>query len=138
MLVKNIDNCESSLLLIKAEMYAKLANCPDGVLIEITEFKPKRTSLQNNFYWANVKDVTEVLRAHNVKKKLLDFEILITDEDVHDINKQVFNITTTTKLSKKEFCDYMDSMFAFWIEKTRGKWQPKELTRGYLERSGIC
>ena len=136
MLVKNKESIASGLAIIKAELMAKIEACPDGLLIEITEFKPKRTSLQNSFYWANIKDVTEILREHNITKKMLGFEILITYEDVHEINKAQFNITTTTKLSKKEFCDFMDSMFAFWIEKTKGKWTPKELARTYLEKTG--
>lgn len=137
MIIKNKDDIETALLCAKSEILGKLLNCKDGVLIEISEFKPKRTDLQNNFYWANVRDITDILRAYNIKKTIMGFKLLLTDEDVHEINKQVFNIKTTTKLSKKEFCDFMDSLFAFWIEKTKGKWQPKELTRGYLERTGL-
>ena len=137
MIIKNKDDIETALLCAKSDILGKLLNCKDGVLIEISEFKPKRTDLQNNFYWANVRDITDILRAYNIKKTIMGFKLLLTDEDVHEINKQVFNIKTTTKLSKKEFCDFMDSLFAFWIEKTKGKWQPKELTRGYLERTGL-
>ena len=137
MIIKNKDDIETALLCAKSDILGKLLNCKDGVLIEISEFKPKRTDLQNNFYWANVRDITDILRAYNIKKTIMGFKLLLTDEDVHEINKQVFNIKTTTKLSKKEFCDFMDSLFAFWIKKTKGKWQPKELTRGYLERTGL-
>ena len=137
MIIKNKDDIETALLCAKSDILGKLLNCKDGVLIEISEFKPKRTNPQNNFYWANVKDITEILRAYNVKKIFLGFELLMTDEDVHQLNKMQFNIDTTKKLSKKEFCDFMESLFAFWITETKGKWQPKELTRGYLERTGL-
>ena len=143
MLIKSSDSIQSGLLLLKAEILAKLNNSPEGVIIEVSEFKPKRTNIQNKFYWANVHEITELLRAKNVKKVIdnkefnIKIELLITDEEVHEINKNVGNITTTTKMSKKEFIDFMDKIFAFWITTTNGEWSPKELTKGYLERTGM-
>ena len=40
-------------------------------------------------------------------------------------------------MSVKEFTEYMDKVFAFWIEKTGGYFVPKETTTSYLEKTGL-
>lgn len=110
-------------------------NAKDGVDIEIKEHKTKRTIQQNSFYWVNCTDIAKFLTEAGLTYG--EYELDYTSEIIHEINKKKLGVSTTTKLSKQDFCEYMTKMFAFWIEKTNGFWQPKESPYSYLERTGI-
>lgn len=106
-----------------------------GVMVEIKEHKTRRSNDQNSFYFLNIKDVAGVL--NDAGCTYGEHELPYTSDLVHEINKAVFGISTTTKLSTKEFCDYMTRVFEFWINKTAGTFVPKESPYSYLERTGL-
>lgn len=114
---------------------AMLANCKDGVDVEIREHKRKRTNEQNRFYWLNVNEIATVLNEAGASYG--DYGLAFSTEIIHEINKKMIGEATTTKMSVKEFGEYMEKVFSFWIEKTNGFFQPKESVYSYLERTGL-
>jgi len=82
-------------------------------VIEIKEYKPKRTNLQNRFYWAilnfiqhetgNDKDTLHAFFKHQfLDKKRFQLFGIEFDSDV-----------STTKLNKKEFTHYIEMIRIF-------------------------
>lgn len=120
---------------VKPQIKALLNVCLSGIDIEVKEHRNKRTSAQNNFYWLNVSDIADVLNESGCAYG--EFNLPYTAELVHDINKIVFGVKTTVKMTVKEFCYYMNKMTAFWVEKTHGEYHPKEAPYSYLERTGL-
>lgn len=94
----------------------------------------KRNLAQNNFYWLNCSDLAQFF---NDAGLLLDNCYLYTAETIHDFNKQIFGVKTTTKMTVSEFSDYMNRIFEYWRNKTRNFWHEKESINGYLERTGL-
>lgn len=115
--------------------YAMLAGAKNGVDVELSEHKRRRSSEQNAFYWANMTDVAAVLNEAGCGYG--DYSIPYTAEIVHEINKTVFGHKTTTKMTVADFSAYMTAVFDFWIERTRGFFVPKETAASYLERTGL-
>lgn len=104
------------------------------VLAEVTEFKPRRTKAQNDYYWEYctqvAKFMTQATGGYTVYK--LDY-----DKDlIHKIHKKRLSIDTTTKMSIQEFCDFMHEIDAFWITETKGAFQMSETPENYLHRKG--
>lgn len=136
MIIKNANDIQLALMSLKIEILNTLAENKDGAIIEVSPLKSKRSKLQNDFYWGVIGDLVELFNYYNMTYIVRGFNIAYNKEVIHEINKLQFDIKSTAKLSKKEFVDFMDKLFAFWITETKGKWKPKELTRGYLERHG--
>jgi hypothetical protein len=105
-----------------------------GYDINISDHKPKRTTEQNNFYWVNNQDIANFLNEAGVK---MAFGIAFTSDDIHRINKKHLGVPSTKKKDIQAFSDYMTQVFAFWIEKTNGVWQPKESPYSYFEKTGL-
>lgn len=105
-----------------------------GYDISISEHKPKRTNEQNSFYWVNNEDISKFLNDSGVR---LGFGLPFTSETIHEINKKYLGVPSTKKQDIKSFSEYMTKVFAFWIEKTNGMWQPKESPYSYFEKTGI-
>ena len=104
-----------------------------GYDVEVKEYKPKRSTPQNDFYWLNNDSIAKFLNESGLS---MAFGLPFTSEAIHEINKKFLGVQTTTKMNVSEFCEYMTRMFAFWTEKTKGQWQPEESPYGYLERVG--
>lgn len=115
--------------------YAMLAGAKNGVDVELSEHKRRRSAEQNAFYWANMTDVAAVLNEAGCGYG--DYSIPYTAEIVHEINKTVFGHNTTTKMTVADFSAYMTAVFDFWIERTRGFFVPKETASSYLKRTGL-
>lgn len=111
-----------------------LASCKSGIDVEVKEHKHKRSNAQNDYYWQFNTELAEFLKGAGVKygKHNLPYNKNL----VHDINKTVFGIETTTKMSRKEFCDYMTELFVFWNDETGGHFEMSELPDSYLETRG--
>lgn len=123
------------MLRLVAPLRARIKASKHGIDVEVTEHKQRRTNEQNRFYWANVSDIVDVLNDAGVTYG--EFGIPYSSEILHEINKRLFNVASTAKLSKSEFCDFMNRLQAFWIEKTNGFYAPKETVSSYLERTGL-
>ena len=104
-----------------------------GYDVEVSEHKPKRTNAQNDFYWLNNDDIARFLNDSGVK---MAFGLPFKSETIHEINKKYLGVPSTRKQDIHAFSEYMTKVFAFWIEKTGGMWQPKESPYGYLEKVG--
>ena len=105
-----------------------------GYDIEVKEHKQRRSNEANNFYWLNNDDIAKFLNDSGVK---LGFGLPFTSETIHEINKKYLGVPSTRKKDTSDFSEYMTKVFAFWIEKTNGMWQPKESPYGYLEKVGL-
>jgi len=105
-----------------------------GYEIDVKEHKPHRTNQQNRFYWLNNQAVADFL---NDAGATLGYGLPFTAEIVHEINKKWLGTVSTKDKNITQFCEYMTKMFAFWIEKTGGQWQPQESPYGYLEKTGL-
>lgn len=97
--------------------FEALRNAPNGFVMEIRH--EDRTSQQNRFYWALLRDISEQLRPQKV----------IYDADVwHEHMKTKFLIPklmklpngkykeidrTTTELTKQEFSDFVEQVLAY-------------------------
>jgi hypothetical protein len=123
------------------EQAEALLACEKQVLIEVSEFKPKRSLDQNNYYREYLKQLAFFLEKAGVKKEysVLGYKVerLFTSDDIHnDIHKPMFNIETTKKMSIQEFCDFIHRVQAYWSDRTGGGFMMSELPEQYLIRKG--
>lgn len=116
------------------EQAEALLACEKQVLIEVSEFKNKRSNEFNAYYWLSNTWVADCL--NDAGCVYGEFGISYTSELIHSIQKQIFGVKTTTKMKTDEFCDYMHKITSFWIDKTQGNYQPKEISETYLIRKG--
>lgn len=120
----------------------ELSEAKDGVIVTVSRHKTKRSNAQNAYYWLVCTDVAKFLSDAGMCFKKLEyggktFEIYWSGEEVHSINKLVFQEKTTTKMTRKDFGEYMEKVFALWIEKTNGQWIVPIPMDNYFEQSGI-
>ena len=113
-----------------------LPTAKHGVVVEIKKKTLRRTTDQNSFYWVCVNNLQQFLYESGVTYNAMGQELEYTADTLHEINKSVFSVDSTAKLDIKAFCEFMDKMFAFWIEKTQGNWMPPESTRSWLDKKG--
>ena len=94
----------------------------DGAIdVEVKKHKQTRSLEQNAYY-------------HLICG---EYHLKYTTKDLmHGLNKQIFGIDTTTKMSVGEFCEYMTKVIAFWQEKTAYEWMPSELPDYYMSKRG--
>lgn len=104
------------------------------ILVEITEKKQKRSRGQNDYYWEYCTQLAKFMT--DATGGYGEYLLAYTKDTMHDIHKKLFGIETTTKMTTKEFCEYMHRVHSYWSEKTRGEFQLSELPENYLERKG--
>ena len=102
--------------------------------VEVKEHKHKRTNEQNAYYFLFNGQLADFLNDSGLTYG--EFKLPYTSEIIHEINKKLFGVKTTTKLSIGEFCEYMNKLLLFWSERTKGEFQMSELPANYLERKG--
>lgn len=102
--------------------------------VEVTEHKNKRSIEQNNYYFLFCSELAKFFNDAGLSYG--EFQIPYTTDLIHDINKKIFGVKTTTRLSIKDFCEYMTKVLIFWTEKTHGEFQMEELAESYLQRKG--
>jgi hypothetical protein len=94
-----------------------VSEAPDGHYVEI---KPStRTSEQNRLYWAELQTLSEKCGHtpemwHSFFKKHF-----LRSEAIEMAGEVVIMSPSTTKLSKQEFCDYIEQVFAWLAENVR-------------------
>lgn len=86
------------------------------VEIEVSEYKPKRSSAQNSYYWIFNNEVAKFLNDSGLSYG--EHNIPYDKDIIHKINKVIFSRDTTTKMSIGEFCEYMTKIIIWWTEKT--------------------
>ena len=111
-----------------------LQNSKHGIDIEVKKHEHKRSNAANNYYWLFCGQLAAFLTDSGLTYG--EHQIPYTSELIHEINKKLFSVKTTTKLSVGEFCEYMNKLLLFWQEKTAGEFQMSELPANYLERKG--
>lgn len=111
-----------------------MLNAGKKITVEVLEKKNKRTNEQNAYYWLFCGELGKFLDESGLSYG--EHKIPYTSELIHEINKTLFGVKTTTKLSVGEFCEYMNKLLLFWQEKTAGEFQMSELPANYLERKG--
>lgn len=111
-----------------------LLNAGKKITVEVAEHKHKRSNEQNAYYWLFNNQLADFL--DNAGLTYGEHHIPYTGELVHEINKTIFGVKTTTKMSTGEFCRYMNRLLLFWQEKTNGEFMMSELPANYLERKG--
>ena len=111
------------------------------IIVEVSEKRNKRSLEQNNYYWLFCEQLASFLQEKEIMHKYsvlgVEIEKPFTKDTVHtQLNKPMFGIETTTKMTIGEFCEYMNKLLIFWSDKTRGAFQMSELPANYLERKG--
>lgn len=101
---------------------------------DVKEFKHKRTNEQNAYYFLINNEVAEFLNDCGLTYG--EFGLPYNKDIIHEIQKKVFGISTTTKMSIGEFCEYETKVIHFWQERTHGEWKPTELPESYLIKKG--
>lgn len=104
------------------------------VMVEVKEHKQRRTTEQNNYYWLICSEVAEFLNEAGLSYG--EHQIPYKGELIHEINKTIFGVKTTTKLNISEFCQYMTKVIFFWQDKTNGEFAPSELPASWLSQRG--
>lgn len=102
--------------------------------VEVKKHVHKRSNAQNSYYHLMCQEVAKFLDTAGLSYG--EYNIPYTGELLHELNKKLFGVKTTTKLSKEDFCDYMTRMIQFWQEKTNWEWMPSELPESYLIKQG--
>lgn len=100
--------------------------------VEVKKHINKRSNAQNNYYWLICSEVAKFLDEAGLEYGELDY----SSDIIHALNKKKTGTKTTTKLSIKEFCDYMTKIINYWQEKTSYSWMPSELPATYLISRG--
>lgn len=111
-----------------------MLNAGKRITVEIAEKKQKRSNEQNSYYWLFNGQLADFLNQSGLSYG--EHKIPYTGELIHEINKKLFGIKTTKKMSTGEFCQYMNKLLLFWQEKTQGEFMMSELPANYLERKG--
>jgi len=115
-----------------------LLSCGKTVEADVKEYIQKRTVEQNAYYWLMCGEIGSFLDEAGLTYG--EYELKYNSDLIHDINKAVFGLKTTTKMNIKEFCDYITKIIEFWQEKTNYQWIPSEtpvsyfLEKGYSEK----
>ena len=104
------------------------------VVAEVQEFKKKRTNEQNAYYFLLNNEVAKFLNDCGLTYG--EFNLPYNKDIIHEIQKKVFGVETTTKLNIQEFCDFETQVIHFWQERTHGEWRPSELPESYLIKKG--
>ena len=103
--------------------------------VTVAEHKVKRTNAQNNYYFLFNGELAKFLNESGLSYG--EYKLPYTGELVHEINKSLFGVPTTTKMKKDEFCEYMTKLMSFWTERTAGQFIMSESPYGYLEKVGL-
>ena len=104
------------------------------VVAEVQEFKKKRTNEQNAYYFLLNNEIAKFLNDCGLTYG--EFNLPYNKDIIHEIQKKVFGVETTTKLNIQEFCDFETQVIHFWQERTHGEWRPSELPESYLIKKG--
>lgn len=81
--------------------------------------------------------VANMLNENGQRFTTKGFSLPYSADIVKSITKNELSVKHTSNLSIKEFCEFMDRTFELWQNTTKCYWQPKELARGYLLRTGL-
>lgn len=112
-----------------------LLDAGKAVDVTVAEHKEKRSNQQNAYYWLFNGELAKFLDEAGLSYG--EYKLPYTGELVHEINKSLFGVSTTTKMKKDEFCEYMTKLMSFWTEKTAGQFIMSESPYGYLEKTGV-
>lgn len=108
--------------------------CGKNVVVEVSEFRNKRSNDQNSYYWKYNSELADFFNDSGLSYG--EYSIPYTSEIIHDIQKKLFGIKTTTKMTTGEFCDYIHKLQSFWSDKTNGEFMMSELPESYLISKG--
>lgn len=133
MYIASADQLDYVFKCLKEQACLLLAN-GKKVDAEVKAHKHIRSREQNNYYHLICGEVADFLDEAGLSYG--EHHIPYSGELIHEINKQLFGVKTTTKLSISEFCQYMTRVIFFWQEKTQGEFAPSQLPAQYLERKG--
>ena len=103
--------------------------------VTVAEHKEKRSNQANAYYWLFNTELAKFLDEAGLSYG--EYKLPYTGELVHEINKSLFGVPTTTKMKKDEFCEYMTKLMSFWTERTAGQFIMSESPYGYLEKTGV-
>jgi len=135
MFCRNIDYLNKVFRMEYERAKILLNNSKDGIDVEVKEHKIKRSNQANAYYWLFNGELAKFLDEAGLTYG--EYNLPYTGELVHEINKNLFGVSTTTKMKKDEFCEYMTKLMSFWTERTAGQFIMSESPYGYLEKTGV-
>jgi hypothetical protein len=100
MFVNSLNQLDEVLLSIQNQASLLLKN-GKKVMIDVKEHKQKRSLEQNNYYHLICGEIAEFLNDAGLSYG--EHQIPYRGELIHEINKTIFSIKTTTKLNVSEF-----------------------------------
>lgn len=102
--------------------------------VEVKKHEHNRSNAQNSFYHLICGEVAKFLDEAGLTYG--EYNTKYTGTLIHEINKSIFGLSTTTKMKVSEFCDFMTQVIQYWQEKTNYYWMPSELPMIYLKLRG--
>lgn len=105
-----------------------------SVNIEVKQHKSKRNNAQNAYYWTFNTQVANCLNDAGLTYG--EHELPYNSDLIHELNKHIFGVKTTTRMKVGEFCEYVEKLLAFWTEKTQGEFMVDELPESYFISRG--
>lgn len=134
MFCKDIKNLPEILSFIEKQARELLLLSNKGVDIDVKKHLQKRSNSQNNYYHLICAEIATFLDGAGLSYG--EHNLPYTGDLLHEINKKIFGLKTTTKLSIGDFCNYMTKIILYWQEKTSFEWMPSELPAIYLAQRG--
>ena len=96
---------------------------------------PRLGGLVRHYYFSKFLQEKGIMHKYTFLGK--ELEKHFTKDSVHtELNKPMFGIETTTKMTIGEFCDYMTKLIAEYSQMTKGAFQMSETPQNYLHRKG--
>lgn len=135
MLVQKLEELPTALNNIQNQARLLLEN-KKPVLLEVKAHAPKRSLEQNAFYWMFMQELSRFLNDAGCSFIYEGHKLPYTPDILHEINKQLFGVKSTARMTVKEFCDHINNLLAFWQEKTNGEFNLPEPPETYLKMKG--
>lgn len=121
---------------IKPNLDAMLGTAKYGVDISIKPHTRTRTTEQNRLLWEIYNHIVKFYDDTGFVIDGLRVNFLTADF-LHEYFKARFGLKTTTKLSTKEFSEYIDKIQKEMIEQSCGEYEPIYPEENYLEKTKI-
>ena len=107
----------------------------NGIDVIIRKHERIRSSQQNNLLWAVYNNITQFFLETGFIIDRLPL-LYLNNEFLHEYFKARFNVKTTTKLTTKEFMDYVDKIQYEMVEQSKGNYEPI-IPDDYIEKTGL-
>lgn len=121
---------------IQPNLVAMLNNAKYGIDISIKPHTRTRTNEQNRLLWEIYNHIVKFYDDTGFVIDGLRVNFLTADF-LHEYFKARFGLKTTTKLSTKDFSEYIAKIQLAMIEQSKGEYEALYPEQNYLEKTGL-